>query len=390
MTYMKKKARIIAFYLPQFHPIPENDKWWGKGFTEWRNVGLAKPLFKGHYQPKVPSDLGYYDLRMPEIREQQAELAKEAGIEGFCYWHYWFGDGKELLERPFKEVLESGKPDFPFCLGWANHSWSNKTWTVGKKFSDTMLMEQKYPGIEDYKNHFFSYLKAFKDKRYITVDGKPLFLIFAPLDIKDINLFINTWNDLAKENGLKGFHFVGLTSNFSMKQKIGNHSKYSLSKQDIQPSRFYQQIFDLGFDAVNSRGITLAEMKAKGFIRYYIEKFLKIYLKVNVITKFDYKDIIKHLFVEEDKWEHVYPTIVPNWDRSPRSGKRAEIWYNTTPELFYQHIKKALEIISCKEDEHKILFLQSWNEWGEGNYVEPDCKYGHGYLESIKKALNGE
>lgn len=390
MTYMKKKARIIAFYLPQFHPIPENDKWWGKGFTEWRNVGLAKPLFKGHYQPKVPSDLGYYDLRIPEIREQQAALAQEAGIEGFCYWHYWFGNGKELLERPFKEVLESGKPDFPFCLGWANHSWSNKTWTVGRKFSDTMLMEQEYPGEEDYKNHFFSYLKAFKDKRYITVDGKPLFLVFDPLAIKDANLFINTWNKLAKENGLEGFHFVGLTSNFSMKQKIGNHSKYSLSRQEIQPSKFYKQVLDLGFDAVNSRGVTLAEMKTKGFISYYFEKFLKIYLKINIIAKFNYKNIIKYLFVEEDKWENVYPTIIPNWDRSPRSGKRAEIWYNTTPDLFYQHIKKALEIISNKEEEHKILFLQSWNEWGEGNYVEPDCKYGHGYLESIKKALNGE
>lgn len=251
-----------------------------------------------------------------------------------------------------------------------------------------MLMEQQYPGEEDYINHFQKYLNAFKDKRYITVDGKPLFLVYAPLDIKDINLFIQTWNKLAKENGLKGFHFVGLTSNFSMKQKIGDQSKYSLSKQDVQPSKFYQQILDLGFDAINSRGGTLAEMKTKGFFRYYWGKFLKIYLKTNIITKFNYKDIIKYLFVEEDKWENVYPTIIPNWDRSPRSGKRAEIWYNTTPDLFYQHIKKALEIISKKKDEHKILFLQSWNEWGEGNYVEPDCKYGHGYLESIKKALN--
>ena len=117
------KARVIALYLPQFHPIPENDKYWGKGFTEWTNVGKAKPLFKGHYQPRVPADLGYYDLRMPEVREAQAGLAREAGIEGFCYWHYWFGNGRMLLERPFQEVLDSGKPEFPFCLGWANHSW---------------------------------------------------------------------------------------------------------------------------------------------------------------------------------------------------------------------------------------------------------------------------
>ena len=132
--YMNKKARVIAYYLPQYHPIPENDKWWGKGFTEWRNVAKAKPLFRGHDQPRVPADLGYYDLRMTEVREEQARLAQDVGIEGFCYWHYWFGGGRELLERPFLEVLRSGKPDFRFCLGWANHSGTIKTWTVGQKF----------------------------------------------------------------------------------------------------------------------------------------------------------------------------------------------------------------------------------------------------------------
>ena len=135
MILMNRKARVIAYYLPQFHPIPENDEYWGKGFTEWTNVGKAKPLFKGHYQPRVPADLGYYDLRMSEIREAQADLARDAGIEGFCYWHYWFGNGKQLLERPFNEVLASGKPDFPFCLGWANHSWTTKTWKK-QKYND--------------------------------------------------------------------------------------------------------------------------------------------------------------------------------------------------------------------------------------------------------------
>lgn len=161
------KSRIIALYLPQFHPIPENDKWWGKGFTEWTNVRNAVPLCKGHLQPRVPADLGYYDLRDPEIREKQAELAREAGIEGFCYYHYWFGEGRQLLERPFEEVLKSGKPDFPFCLCWANHNWTNKSWKKSKSFAaDGMIMEMRY-SMEDHIKHFYYLLSAFKDPRYI-------------------------------------------------------------------------------------------------------------------------------------------------------------------------------------------------------------------------------
>lgn len=169
--------RIIALYLPQYHPIPENDEWWGKGFTEWTNVAKAKPLFYGHYQPHIPADLGFYDLRLPEVREQQAQLAREAGIEGFCYYHYWFGNGKQLLERPFNEVLQSGKPDFPFCLCWANHDWTNKTWIKEKSTKrDSMIMKMEY-SFEDHIAHFHALLPAFKDKRYIKVDGKPIFAV---------------------------------------------------------------------------------------------------------------------------------------------------------------------------------------------------------------------
>ena len=168
------KARVIAFYLPQFHPIPENDEWWMKGFTEWTNVGKARSLFPGHYQPKVPADLGYYDLRVPETRQAQADMAREYGIEGFCYWHYWFGNGKRLLERPFNEVLASGKPDFPFCLAWANESW--KGFFHGVKTKQA-LITQLYPGEDDYIAHFETVLPAFKDPRYITVDDKPVFMI---------------------------------------------------------------------------------------------------------------------------------------------------------------------------------------------------------------------
>ena len=160
------KARVIAFYLPQFHPVKENDEMWGKGFTEWTNVAKAKPLYKGHYQPQIPADLGFYDLRVPDVRVEQANMAKEYGVEGFCYWHYWFGNGKRILERPFNEVLQSGSPDYPFCLGWANHSWSNKTWQKTAHFTKNItFLEQTYPGDEDYILHFNTLLPAFKDHR---------------------------------------------------------------------------------------------------------------------------------------------------------------------------------------------------------------------------------
>ena len=175
---MGNKVEIIAFYLPQFHPIPDNDEWWGKGFTEWTNVGKAKALFKGHNQPRVPADLGYYDLRLPIVREQQVELAKEAGVTAFCYWHYWFGNGKRLMADIFNEVLNTGKPDFPFCLGWANHSWYAKNWNSDGTSTNKLLIEQMYPGIDDEKMHFTFLLKAFKDPRYVKIDNKPFLLIF--------------------------------------------------------------------------------------------------------------------------------------------------------------------------------------------------------------------
>ena len=182
---MGNKVEIIAFYLPQFHPMPDNDEWWGKGFTEWTNVGKAKALFKGHNQPRVPADLGYYDLRLPIVREQQVELAKEAGVTAFCYWHYWFGNGKRLMADIFNEVLKTGKPDFPFCLGWANHSWYAKNWNSDGTSTNKLLIEQIYPGIDDEKMHFAFLLKAFKDPRYVKIDNKPFLLIFDPISIPE-------------------------------------------------------------------------------------------------------------------------------------------------------------------------------------------------------------
>lgn len=380
-------ARVIAFYLPQFHPIPENDKWWGKGFTEWTSVGKAKPLFKGHYQPKVPADLGYYDLRSPWVREEQAELAREAGIEGFAYWHYWFGNGKTILERPFKELMATKSPDFPFCLAWGNHSWSNKTWKTGmsKQEANTMIAEQTYPGVEDYTAHFNYVLDAFKDSRYIKVDGKPLFIIFDS-SFKELPVFIETWQKLAKENGFPGIHFVGYAYNAGY-NKVDNPAEKRPYMDVNEAGARYKYALSKGLDAVNSIGMLRAEYLTDGKFKTLFKKVMEKYTPWIPLKKYDQAKVNSHIFVPEDKWENVYPTIMPNWDRSPRAGRNAVIYTDSTPEVFKKHIQDAVELVKDKQPEHQIIFLKSWNEWGEGNYVEPDLKYGKGYIEALASVL---
>ena len=384
---MNHKARVIAFYLPQFHPIPENDKWWGKGFTEWTNVGRAKPLFRGHYQPRVPADLGYYDLRLPEVREAQAQMAREAGIEGFCYWHYWFGNGKQLLERPFNEVLASGKPDFPFCLGWANHSWRTNTWTQGGQQRSDMIVQQRYEGVEDYKAHFQYALAAFKDKRYITVDGKPLFVVFDPYDLPTD--FIPMWRQWAAEAGLPGIHFAGYTQNTNNRPlKAADGSDYTKGFFTTdEAGKYYDYVVDiLGFDAVVSVGTWRAEVCAKNRYWFALQRQLTYRFNMKVSNVYDYQKVMKHYYVKEDGRENVYPTLLPQWDRSPRSGLNG-IYHNSRPEYFEKTLRSAIDLVKDKQKEHQILFLKSWNEWAEGNYVEPDLRFGHGYLDVLKKCI---
>ena len=376
------KPRIIGLYLPQYHPIPENDEWWGKGFTEWTNVVQAKPQFRGHYQPRIPADLGFYDLRLPEVREQQAELAREAGLEGFCYYHYWFGNGKQLLERPFNEVLASGKPDFPFCLCWANHDWTNKTWTKGRSLRKDSVIAKMHYDIDDYRRHFDYVLPAFRDKRYITVDGKPLFAIWAPRDIPDARQFIDLWQQLARENGLRGIHFVGYTQNASSHATKSGKRLWDAE----QAAERYQEVLDMGFDAVISSGLGRAQAFVKGKWRKAL--FVTCYKKLPMSLRTDYAKAMRHYYVEEDAWENVYPTLMPQWDRTPRDARNSDPLTNSTPDKFQQTILEALRLIKDKQAEHQILFLKAWNEWGEGNYVEPDLQFGHGYIQAIRQAID--
>ena len=361
------KARVLAYYLPQFHPIPENDEWWGKGFTEWTNVGKAKPLFPGHYQPHVPADLGYYDLRVPETREAQAQMAREAGVEGFVYWHYWFGNGKRLLERPFNEVLASGKPDFPFALAWANETWAG--FAFGANEERPPLIEQTYPGDEYYIAHFNAVLPAFKDKRYITCEDKPIFIIYKAAQLPDVQHFIALWKNLAKQNGLKGIYFISYEAdtNAAHDELIRYHKRLSE-----------------GFDAIN-------------IVNMFHRKNSDLPLWNHVLKRMFYKNpklrLIPNLIPydasvyrsEIDNYENVFPSILPRWDHTPRTGIKGVVVYGSTPEKFGETVKYAINIVKEKPRDKSFVFIKSWNEWAEGNYMEPDLKYGHQYLEQLAK-----
>lgn len=377
------KCRLIAYYLPQFHPIKENDEWWGPGFTEWTNVVRAKPLFKGHVQPRIPADLGFYDLRLHETREKQAELAREAGVEAFCYYHYWFGNGRQLLERPLKEVVSLHSPDFPFCVCWANHSWGSATWT-NVKSSNQMFVEQLYPGEKDNEAHFYSLIETFKDPRYVMVDGKLLFIIYDAYSFVDVEHFINQWQELARKEGLPGFHFVASVPTTTMKSFLEKGGGRKAADEDAKERIDY--VLSRGFDAVISDSRYRAELLSRGLMNTSFHSFLSKCLKINLPNLFQQKDINDNMHCKEEERENVYPSILPNWDRTPRS-KADSIYVNSTPEVFKENLIETCERIKDKADEHKIVILKSWNEWGEGNYVEPDQQYGHGYLDAIRDVV---
>jgi hypothetical protein len=367
----KTVARAIAFYLPQFHPIPENDEWWGKGFTEWTNVTKAKPLFPGHYQPQLPADLGFYDLRVPEVREAQAVLAREHGLEGFCYWHYWFA-GKRLLERPFQEVLESGKPNFPFCLGWANHTW-NGLWSGGDE--KKIIKEQTYPGSEDHKKHFNYLLNAFLDPRYLRVEGKPILIIYKPLNIPDSRATLAYWRKLAQQAGLAGLYMVATLDYHERDWDAAGHGFDAITVWPL--GRIYQE----GRPRLWTTRLK-NKFKNRRRVYHYLEQKYR-----GLDWIYDYEDV-KNLLVCHDKFKLPYhPMVVPNWDTTARYAERATVLYGSDPEKFRLHLRDVLKQVENSPQEQRIVFVKSWNEWAEGNYLEPDQKFGRGYLEVIKQEL---
>ncbi|MBI4623782.1 MAG: glycoside hydrolase family 99-like domain-containing protein [Verrucomicrobia bacterium] len=370
----QSKPKLIAYYLPQYHAIPENDEWWGKGFTEWTNVAKAQPLFRGHRQPRFPADLGYYDLRVPEVREQQAELARRYGISGFCYYHYWFGDGRRLLERPFNEVVGSGRPDFPFCLCWANETWR------GIWFGSTtpnVLVEQTYPGKKDYEMHFEFLRPAFEDDRYIRIDDKPVFQVLLPHAIPDLGLFTDTFRRRAEKCGLKGLYL--LTSRGPLDWDPRSHDFDGVVGSEFSHLRYVSAIY-------YSRNNFVNRMKWRIQNRLGLKPDFDLQNR-NAPIVLEYREAIRHFIGKTPMGFDYFPCVVPNWDNTARAGRKALILVNSTPELWKQHLQDGMEAVRHLPPERRMVMIKSWNEWAEGNYLEPDSEHGHRYLEVIQQAL---
>ena len=354
------KARAIAFYLPQFHPVPENDQWWGKGFTEWTNTAKARPMFRGHYQPHVPADLGFYDLRLPETRAQQADMARAYGIEGFCYYHYWFA-GRRILNRPLDEVVASGTPDFPFCVCWANETWSG----IWHGAPNTVLIEQTYPGEDDHRAHFAALLPIFRDPRHIRVGGKPLFLIYKPFKLAMPEQALRLWRTMAEEAGLGGLHIVA-------------------NSTDMR-----EDPVALGFDAV-VRG---PDFKLKGWVRGWRDPAARIRQSVNARRGlphiYDFAEMALRYKPTREALPS-YPCVVHAWDNTPRSGSRGVVYTDPDPAVYRKLLNAAVGVVSDNSPDGRIVFLKSWNEWAEGNHLEPDLRHGKAYLQVLADVLRGE
>lgn len=371
------KIRPVAIYLPQFHPIRENNEWWGKGFTEWTKVTEAKPLFKGHLQPHLPSDLGFYDLRVPEVREAQAELAKENGIYGFCYYHYWF-NGRRVLERPFQEVFESGKPDFPFMLCWANENWT-RTWDGG---TTDILIEQKY-SFEDDINHIKILINYFKDPRYIRIDGKPVFAIYRSSVFPDMKKTLKMWREEALKHNIElylcRFESFGdeknyLEDGFDASVEFQPHAFTGRQKEKVKTWKDEITIQTMSFAFSNKIKL--------------LKRALGVVEQIGVIES--YKEIIKHsLSYRTDSTEYKrYRMIMPGFDNSARKRKDFFIVKDSTPERFGYWLEELLKTITPYTNEENLFFINAWNEWAEGNHLEPCRKWNNGYLQQLKIALD--
>ncbi len=361
------RPRLITFYLPQFHPIPENDQWWGKGFTEWKNAVRARPLVKDHYQPHLPSELGFYDLRSPETRQAQADLARQYGIHGFCYYHYWFG-GKRLLERPLDEVLASGQPDFPFCVCWANENWTRR-WD-GEEHE--ILMQQTY-SREDDLAHIRALIPYFQDRRYIKVDGRPLVLIYRVSSLPHPEETAAIWRREANKAGFPDLYLCTVVS---------------LGTLDFDPA-------SIGFDAAvdfpptcnhRTQPIRPLRCRFKGLDRQARRFFRDPYCEHAILR---YSDLAKNIMDRAEPPYKLFPGVSPGWDNSARRKRGASVYLGSTPEIYRSWLDHSINQAQRRfeNQDERLVFINAWNEWAEGNHLEPDQKWGRRYLEETRRSL---
>lgn len=357
----------IALYLPQFHEIAENNEWWGNGFTEWTNVKKKLPVFSGHYQPHIPLNNNYYNLLDEDVLTSQAKLAKEYGIYGFCFYHYWF-NGKLLLERPLEKLLETKKPDFPFCLCWANENWT-KRWDGQEKH---ILMKQDYD-LEDDRKHIQYLLPYFKDSRYITVEGKPVFLMYRSELHPDIKRCTQVWQEEAIKAGLKGLYLIRM-ENF---------------ERNVHPELHG---FDAGMEFAPDTTLKGTKALKKNIIKYRINKLLH---SLNIINRPEYENgiydysALKDNMVARDKRDYqFFRCVCPSWDNSARRNTNAIIYKNSTPLLFKDWFKTMVDYTRKNmPQDQQFIFINAWNEWGEGCHLEPDEKWGYEYLEAVRAGI---
>ena len=343
--------RLMAFYLTQFHPTAENDLWWGKGFTEWTNVTKAEPLFDGHFQPHLPSDFGFYDLRVRETRRDQIKTAKQYGIDGFCYHYYWFS-GQRILNQPLDDMLLDTESDMPFCLCWANENWTRR-WDAAEH---EVLIAQKYLPNDDL-NFIKSLIPFFEDSRYIRVDGKPYLIVYRPQHLPDAKKTLNIWREYCKSVGLGEIHVCAALVH-------GNED-------------YKQYGFDSGveFPPHNLRSPNINDQI----------KFYDIF-KGNVL---EYSTIAESYIKRVYKDSKVFKTVFPSWDNTARTKERALVVLNGHPENYEFWLSSTIDLAKKHQDGEQLVFINAWNEWAEGCHLEPDRRFGHGFLEATLNSKNG-
>ena len=365
------KTKILAIYLPQFHIIPENDEWWGKGFTEWTNVKRGVPFYPGHYQPREPLHDDYYDLADLKVLERHTRLAKRAGISGFCFYHYYFM-GKKLLEKPIENYRDHSKEKFPYCLIWANQSWE-RTWYRATT-DRTILLQQKYGGKRDWEDQFYYLLDFFKDDRYIKIENKPVYIIYIPQYIRIRHQIFLTWNKLAKENGFNGIYFIAMNTCYGRDNRGNLYDAYlefeplSLMREDKSYRKYLDQWKQRYVNAVRKDHCNLLNW---------------IWTRNAYTYSYLCRAIEKKAKRSDSK---TFSGVFVGWDNTSRKDESGIVVGGSDPKKFQKHLINMLRL--SEKNKKEFIFLNAWNEWSEGAYIEPDKKYGYGYLTALKNAVN--